>query len=155
MQTNCWSNRDPRHLYPYPVVPMWRQVLGLRKLRSKFEQRIDGAYRYGISNLSLFPQLFICPGRSEARLLSPTPSRFRFGRSTRGDLFFFFFWVSRFVFLSVDSVLKRFYVGSSIKEEASPVMVGLSREDSLLLRLFGWSWWRTGRGATKEGNDRV
>ncbi|KAK9213204.1 hypothetical protein WN943_002591 [Citrus x changshan-huyou] len=129
MQTNCWSNRDPRHLYPYPVVPMWRQVLGLRKLRcSKFEQRIDGAYRYGISNLSLFPQLFICPGRSEARLLSPTPSH---------------------------SVLKRFYVGSSIKEEASPVMVGLSREDSLLLRLFGWSWWRTGRGATKEGNDRV
>lgn len=117
---------------------MWRQVLGLRKLRSKFEQRIDGAYRYGISNLSLFPQLFICPGRSEARLLSPTPSRFPFGRSTREN-----------------SVLKRFYVGSSIKEEASPVMVGLSREDSLLLRLFGWSWWRTGRGATKEGNDRV
>lgn len=73
----------------------------------------------------------------------------------QGGTFFFFFWVSRFVFLSVDSVLKRFYVGSSIKEEASPVMVGLSREDSLLLRLFGWSWWRTGRGATKEGNDRV
>ena len=148
MQTNCWSNRDPRHLHPYPVVRMWRQVLGLRKLRCSNKELIAPTE----SQICLHSHNCLYVPVDKRLGFSPPPlAVFRLDEAQGGS---FFFLVSRFVFLSVNSVLKRFYVGSSIKEEASPVMVGLSREDSLL-RLFGWSWWRTGRGATKEGNDRV